>query len=487
MTILDRRSVAALLGACAITTGLIAPAGAAAQPLGARAHLASAGGEREEERAHRREEREQARAQRREERQRAREERQREREQGRSERRDDGKGLGGSETAHAHCRLTAQASSARIVAGATVTLSGQLSCPEASEQSEQQVTVYRSGGGAPRSVLGTATTAADGSFQFEVAGLEENSMLSVRAGRAHGARAAVKVAPRVTISDPLAGSDLASAATRGSGRWVTFEGSAGARYAGTRVALQVSYAPTEEQWSTVGFGRIDAQGDYSVRHAFRSPGETWVRVVVRPRPGFTAAASEPFAYDVVGPQNPKLSIQVSSPLVPFGSSVTISGVGAPGEAVTLYSRDAAGALSEAGSTTTNAAGEYSFTAEPQASTDYFTRQGTETSSVLPERVDFALSPATPPVSATAGQPVTLTGTLAPAKPGEQVLLERQNASGVGFRPLAYGTVEGSSFTIAHTFEEAGSYVLRIRVQGVPGLRSTAGAPFTLQVAPPASE
>ena len=69
---------------------------------------------------------------------------------------------------HRQCALTAETSSAEIALGETVTISGKLSCPSASEAGEQQVTIYTretNGSGAGLTIAGTATTEPDGSVE----------------------------------------------------------------------------------------------------------------------------------------------------------------------------------------------------------------------------------------------------------------------------------------------------------------------------------
>ena len=477
MPILLRRALLALLAAGALAGLLL---GAAAAQARVDARLGAASEQREQRRAERQAERE--------ERQKAREERRLAREQSRAENNANARpdGIG-----RRRCTLTAAAEAQHILAGEEVLLSGSMQCPQGTEAGGRAVTVYRSGGGLPRETVATVTTEADGSYKAAVAGLAHNSMLAVRSPHTRGARVAVKVAPAVTLDDPAAGTQLAtasSAARNGASRFVTFAGTAGADYAGTRVALQISYDPAEERWRTVAFGQVAAGGEYAVRHAFRTPGETWVRVVVRPRRGFAAAASAPLAYDVVGPQNPKLTIQASTALTSFGSPVAISGVGAPEESVELLARSAGGPFVSAGTAETDSSGGYSFSPSPLAGTWYEVRDAAaETSTALLVRVGFALSLEAPPAQTSAGTPLTLTGTVAPVPPGAEVRLERQNASGVGFHPIGAATVEGSAFSIVHSFAHAGSYVLRVRVPRVPPLQATASPSFDLQVLPAAGE
>jgi hypothetical protein len=65
-----------------------------------------------------------------------------------------------------------------------------------------------------------------------------------------------------------------------------------------------------------------------------------------------------------------------------------------------------------------------------------------------------------------------------------VYLEREYASGAGFRVVGVGTVDESSrFAIAHAFQTPTTAVLRIKVPGDGARLAGAGAPFTITVTP----
>jgi hypothetical protein len=251
------------------------------------------------------------------------------------------------------------------------------------------------------------------------------------------------------------------------------------------VTLQSAYEPAGEQWRAIAFGRVDDRGSYSIAHGFRRPGQTWIRVVVHPGRDNVPAASEAVSYEVVAAQNPKLTIQSSSPLISFGQSATISGVaaGAGGAPVELLASSAAGAFQPLAGATTDAAGRYTFTQAPLQRTYYQVRDASARSTTLFQGVSCRLEPEAPPTSAAAGQPVTFSGTLAPAQAGQPVKLERGYSSGIGFHVLASSVLQGSSYSIVHTFDTSGSYVLRIKVPGDASCEAASSAPFALQVTP----
>ncbi len=481
------RRHALLLGALA-ALAVLSPATSSARVLGGDVA-------RQEERLHAREEREKAREQRRaehalarEERHKAREERRAGREAGRTSH-GEGEGEGTHRRTDAtpgestRCAVTASSSSSQITLGEDVTVTGTLSCPEGESASGKTLTAFRSGQGS-RTEDGTATTEPDGSYSITVSGLQTNSTLQVRDGRAHSARLRVKVAPWVTVSDPAAGSALASHVAR-AGHSTTsrtsFSGTVDPRFAGRRVALQTSFDATGGQWRTVALGQVADDGSYTVSHPFRTAGQVWVRVLLRPGSANVPGASEPVSYEVTATQNPALTIESSVPSAPFGTAVTITGTtGAPATPVQLYWRSRSGAFQPLTSGTSDESGRYSFPVTPTQTGFYEVRDATASSIAIFQHVSFALTLATPPATAVTGEEVTLTGTLEPAPAGVIVQLERQ-WKGVNFRPVATGTVSGTAVSIAHTFAAAGSYVLRVRVLGADGVESASSAPFTIQV------
>ena len=456
------RTLILLLSAAiaAIAAVALAPAGASASAL-AREERA----QRQEERAQRHEER----AQGREERLRAREERVQQR-TARSDEREGGR-----------CQLTAQASAAHISVGEGVNVFGKLVCAHGASAGERVVTVYRSSRGAARSVAGTATTQADGTFEVQIASLEANAKLYVRAAHARGTRLGVRVAPRISLASPAI-----TANAHGARTVATFSGTVTPTYAGARVALQSSFAPASAQWRTIAVGSVDAQGDFSITHRFRLPGARWMRAVVHPARGTAPAASEPVAYDVPGAQNPALTIESSAPLVAYGDEAKITGISAlgAGQAVTLLARTPGNPFAQLLTGTTGEGGAYSFTVQPQQRTWYEVRESSARSKPLLQDVGLALTPAPAPLGAEAGEAVTFTGAVAPVASGQRVALECEDASGNGFRTLASAVVEGSGgYSIAYTFTRPGSYTLRIVAGAAPGLQSAAASPFTLLVTP----
>jgi hypothetical protein len=368
------------------------------------------------------------------------------------------------------CHLTVAATVHRITVGETVTVIGKLLCPSGLSAAEVPVTIYRHQPATALTLLGTGTTGADGSFQLTPAAFATNSILYVRARQARGARTTVRVAPEVTLNAAYPGVQTSDTSGESRSRVrarATFTGTVSPVDAGALVALQVAYDASGGQWHSVAFGRVGSDGNYSIAHAFRTPGEASIRTIVHAaKLNMAVAISESLRYEISQPQNPDLTIQTSADPIAYGQSVTISGVaaGAQNQPVTLLARTKGNALAVIAKGTTDASGHYAFTQEPLQMTYYRVSDATARSTALFESVGFALAATAIPNTLHAGQQLTFSGTLAPAHAGQIVYLERGYASGIGFRVVDTGTVDAASqYTIVHTFATAGTSIMRIRV------------------------
>lgn len=389
------------------------------------------------------------------------------------------------------CHVSVQASSDQVLAGESVTVSGALQCPttvQPTATADLPVTLYQhsSGAGAhSASAAATATTQMDGSFELNSGALYTNTALQVQIGDRR-ARVIVKVAPLVTLAaSPSQSAQTSAAGTRARAQTrtrETFTGTVNPIAAGAPVVLQVSYGASSEQWRFAGFGRVTADGSFSIEHAFRIPGPASVRAIVHVGKHNLAGVSAPIVYEAAQSQNPQLTIQDSADPLSYGQQVTISGVaaGAANQPVTLLARTPGGSFAAVATVTTEASGAYSFTEEPLQNTYYQVSDATTKSTALLEGVAFALTPAGAPSTVQVGEQLTFSGTVAPASEGQVVDLERGDASGAGFRTIATATVNASAqYEIPYTFDRAGAYVLRVKVPGTGRLRSTAAAPFTV--------
>lgn len=396
-----------------------------------------------------------------------------------------------SETTARECSISIQASSQRIIAGETVTVSGALTCPAAASAASQQVELYehQSGAGAQSfAAVETVTTAVDGSYEFTSPALEAGTVLQVRAGR-HRARVVVKVAPLVTLTASSASNTQSSAADAqphlGTRAKATFSGTVDPAVEGARVALQVAYPAAGEHWRTVAYGSVGEGGSYSIEHAFRIPGEANLRTIVHLKGPGPAGISEAIAYDIPQPQNPQLTIQTTVDPLSYGQQVTISGVaaGAGGQPVKLLARTQQGNSSVVAEATTGEDGSYSFAEEPLENTTYQVTDATERSTAVFEGVSFALTPESPPTTAQRGQLVTFSGTLTGAPEGQAVYLERGNASGLDFHVVATGAAGAASrYQLAYAFSRTGVNEMRIRIPDDGHHEGDASAPFSVTVA-----
>ncbi|HEX3434337.1 MAG TPA: hypothetical protein VHT25_09785 [Solirubrobacteraceae bacterium] len=285
-------------------------------------------------------------------------------------------------TGHRQCSLTAEASSAQVALGESVTISGKLSCPTAAEAGEQQVTVYSRETDVSGSALtpwGTVTTAPDGSYSLPSAPLNGRTVFYVRSANVlHAARVAVLVDGAVTLQGPVAsGASLPMGAgkTAGGPAKAAFSGTIRPEEAGRQVALQVRYGNGE--WRTVAFTRTDAAGRFQFSHRFSFAGNVSVMAAARPR-GTVHTQSPTLTYTITQVQNPTLTIQRSVAPTALavtpgaGAQTTITGVatGHPNQTVTLLSRTDSPDFTSVATVQSDSTGAYTFTVEPTQTTIY---------------------------------------------------------------------------------------------------------------------
>ncbi|MCW3032625.1 MAG: hypothetical protein JWM60_970 [Solirubrobacterales bacterium] len=477
----------ALLSAAALAAGPLGPVAAGAAPNPARA----------EQRAVRAEERAARRAQRHQES----EARHAARAEQREARRNARHGGGAAETAAPNtetspstttdrgCSVSVAVSSPRVLSGETVTVTGTVTCPTSAAAAAQHVAIYERHGGsgaAAASLAETALPAADGSFTITSAPLQVNTVFQARVGR-HRARAAVKVTPAITLSvqAPASVASTPAASAHAKRAKSTFTGTVTPAAPGALVALQVSYATTGEHWRSVAWTHAGADGTYTIVHALKTPGTSSVRAIVHAGRHNALAVSEALAFETPQPQNPQLTIASSSDPLLSGETVTISGVaaGAANAPVKLLARTTGGAFTVIAEGATDEAGRYSFAQSPLQNTVYRVTDATAGSTSLFEGVAFALTPTPAAATATAGQPLMLSGTATGAPAGQAVYLEQRSHSGIGFHAIATGTVDATAaYEISHAFAKAGEYVLRLHVPGSTTHLASTSAPFTLSVA-----
>lgn len=303
------------------------------------------------------------------------------------------------------CTLSATASAAQVTAGEAVTISGKLTCPTVEAASGQEVTVYQHEAGAASptpTAVGTATTGADGSYEFHSAVLGTRSVFVVKTASApHQARVVVLVSADISLQGPAAsGAMLAIAGGRASGvpDRLHFSGVIKPAWAARQLELRVHEA--DGRWRTVAFTRTDAEGNYTFSHRFRYAGEVGVMVVAH-MVKEQATKSAPLTYTITQAQNSALTIgavpvnpapdaTAAAAPGPPTPATTITGVaaGEPGRPVVLLARKLGSSrLVQVASATTDGTGAYSFTVNPTATTIYKVQCERTRSTVVRVQVD----------------------------------------------------------------------------------------------------
>jgi hypothetical protein len=383
------------------------------------------------------------------------------------------------------CRVTLNVAPRLVTSGEPSLAFGQLSCANATEEANQTVTLYQSSVSSPGySVGGTTTTEAEGFYKVPTADLTTNSVFYAAVGGARSVRRSVKVAAQVELKGPPEGV-VATALRTGRHNMVAFTGKVSSSDGGALVVLQRQNAIRGNEWHRIGFGYVNkASDEFTIIHAFVAAGDANIRVVVRGGDHNAPSPSNVLDYEIVQAQNPQLTIESSANPISYGQSVTINGAvaGAPGAPVALLARTALQAgFTKVAEVKTDPSGDYTFPAQtPLASTFYKVQGAGKSSAVLYEGVKFVLTAGVyPSTTVQSGQALTFSGTVTPAETGHVVYLERENVGG-SFHVIEEGTVSASStYTIAHTFYDVGTSIVRIKIPGGPLNGTTDSTPFTI--------
>jgi hypothetical protein len=397
------------------------------------------------------------------------------------------------------CQIGLTTDSTRLTAGDSTIATGTLTCQTPSEAAEQTITIYaRAAHTRGFSAVATTTTTTDGSYHVSTGAVEADTSFYAGDADVRSTHTTVKVTASVSIDGPVEGSQLLTAGRRfGAGRsaGVSFSGVVSPDDEGARVVLQRQGAHGNEGWRRIGTGTVGEGGKYSIAHAFATPGDINVRVIVRGHGGNVAGASEPLSYEISQRQNPLLSIVASTDPITAGTPVTIGGkaVGAPDAQLTLLARSHGDAFASVATTVADDEGNYSFPAQsPTTSTFYKVKSATTSSAVLAEGVRPVLTAAVTSAgvaatSVAAGTPLSFSGAVSPSHLGQTVYVERQKSSGTGFEVLETGAVESdSSYSISYTPPAAGDYVFRVKVAGNATSQSALSETFAVEVTPAVS-
>jgi hypothetical protein len=132
----------------------------------------------------------------------------------------------------------------------------------------------------------------------------------------------------------------------------------------------------------------------------------------------------------------------------------------------------------AGLDMTTASAPYTYEISRQA------KQVTTGSSANPATYTLTAAPSASTVQVEAQ--LSFTGTVLPAHEGQPVELERENTGGSSYSVIAVGATSSSgAYSIASTFTEVGSELLRISVPGNSEFQSVSSEAFTIEVTPSA--
>lgn len=264
-----------------------------------------------------------------------------------------------------------------------------------------------------------------------------------------------------------------------------------------RVFLQVQRG-SGDQWRTVASDRLNGSSNYTISRAWRIPGARAVRTLLRGDDRNVRSASDPIAIIVQQAQVPDFTIASSAPVINVDQSATISGVlyetgtknPKPDTPVTLCGRTAGQPFSCDTAGVTGSDGSYSFSVAPEHNEMYFvetTLAPRRHTAKLFEGVRDVVTLAASSPSATAGQPVTFTGTVTPDQAGDTVYLQRLGADGDWHTVGVHTVSANSTFQFVRNFGDAGTKTFRAWV--LPDPANLGGASNSVAVSvslPPVS-
>jgi hypothetical protein len=389
------------------------------------------------------------------------------------------------------CRVTISLTEHVITAGETVSVIGRPHCPGGASTAALPAAVYQHEDmtSPALKLIGSPTSSP---FDLSSGPISFDSSFYAVVNGARSATRKVRVAPQVVLNAPTSFPDGAQLLT-GRRNQVRFTGTVNPATSadnGAGVFLEREEATSNEEWHAIQ-GSTVREGAFSFLHTFVVPGAANLRVTVRPHGPFGARGiSNALSYEISQPENPKLTILSSADPVPYGQTVTLSGVVAgvtAPTAVTLLANTHSGTgFSSVASGMTDSTGKYSFPVPAVQNTSYHVTSATAKSTVLFEGVKNVLAmTALPPATMVSGQTFTVSGVVTPARPGHPVYLERENAFHGGFHTITVGSeLAGGVFSISRTVTSSTKpETFRIKIPGDPVLQAVSSSPFTTVVSP----
>ncbi len=384
--------------------------------------------------------------------------------------------------------LTINATPNPILAGGGVLIYGKLNVAPIGGQT---IVLYHHLAGSHRGFTRVAqtTTDAQGLYEFtraEGVVLTNRSWLVREAGgqRVHSRAIHEQVAALVSMTP--------SAVTTDTDHQIVFTGHVTPSHAFERVLLQ-EQSGSSGDWRTIEVGELGPGSNYVIAYRWRVPGQHDVRAVFEGDDRNIRGESDPATVTIHQAQVPGFTVNSSTPILPEGSSVTISGVldsqgttvPEPATSVTLWARSVGQSQFHAvGSTVTHTDGSYSFTEIPAVNTVYVVRTTLAPhrhTALLFEGVRDLVTMTAGSTTSTIGGTVVFTGNVNPNKAGHWIHLQRRGADGDWHAVEAVRVRSDSTFKFAWTFGKAGSEQFRARIYSDPYNAGAASSPVAITV------
>jgi hypothetical protein len=273
---------------------------------------------------------------------------------------------------------------------------------------------------------------------------------------------------------------------------VMFSGSVSPAHPFERVALQVD---THEGsgWRTIAVGRTGPASQFKIAHRFSRPGVYTVRARFGGDARNVAGASDSLTITVQQRQVPGFSIHSSDPVIPYGGTVTVSGVldkpGSnvvePSTSVTLYEHGAGQPERVVASTVTGDDGGYSFSGLMPTQNEVYVVRTTlaprRHSARLYEGVGDVVTLSATPTTVPVGAAVTFAGSVTPDKAGELIYLQRKGSDGFWHDVGVHRIAADGSYSFARVFAQPGGREFRTRIYADGINVGSAAPPVTITV------
>ncbi len=266
-----------------------------------------------------------------------------------------------------------------------------------------------------------------------------------------------------------------------------------------KVLIQEQNSVAGNGWSTIATTFTGPGSNFTVPHRWAQAGIYTLRAVCNGDARNTTGDSDLVTVTIQQKQNVNFTINSSSPTVTEAQPVTISGVlykagsstattpGTPLKStqVTLYGKTSSTTWTALGTVVTGTDGSYSFLEDPIHNTAYkvqVTLKPSRTTAVLYEGAqDVVTIAGSGYQTATVGETITLTGTVAPDHTGHVIYLQSESSDGSWHNVQAGIVASGSTYSFPYTFGQAGTFDLRARIYGGPENVGAASQAVTVAV------